>query len=148
VTDVQGFVESSKFEPGAGASDAQEVERLTADAQAVFIVLLAIARDAAISTEGPDAVRAETIRFDDDLAVVLEVLADRIGRGRVAAASEVSGALAAFERSTAAQVDAAGGHAPGAGALELYRELALAVNRLASSAGRSIPTAARSIVAG
>ncbi len=37
---------------------------------------------------------------------------------------------------------------PGAGALELYRELALAVNRLASSAGRSIPTAARSIVAG
>src|SRR4030095_5148472 len=33
VADVQGYVESSKFEPGVGAEEAQEVERLTADAQ-------------------------------------------------------------------------------------------------------------------
>src|SRR5262249_187583 len=33
VTDVQGFIESSKFESGADAGDAEAVERLTADAQ-------------------------------------------------------------------------------------------------------------------
>ena len=52
VADVQGFIESSKFEAGGGAEDAQEVERLTADAQAVFVVLLAIARDAARQPTG------------------------------------------------------------------------------------------------
>ncbi len=137
VTDVQGFIESSKFEPGVESADAQQVERLTADAQAVFVVLLAIARDAATVTGSPAAVRAATIRVDDDVAVVLEVLADRIGQGGVAAVSEISGALAAFEQSIAAQVDAPGAHVTRAGALELYRELVLAVNRLASSGERS-----------
>jgi multidrug resistance protein MdtO len=148
VTDVQGFIESSKFEPGAGAADAQEVERLTADAQAVFVVLLAIARDAATVTGNPDAVRAVTIRVDDDVALVLEALADRVRQGGGAAASTISGSLASFERSIAAPVAAAGAHVTCAGALELYRELAVAVNRLASSGGRSIPTAAHSMVAG
>src|SRR5207245_8817271 len=91
VTDVQGFSESSKFEPGAGAADAQAVERLTADAQAVFLVLLAIARDAASAAGRPAAVRAVTARVDQDVAVILEALADRIGPGGVASASEVSG---------------------------------------------------------
>ena len=149
VTDVQGFIESSKFEPGAGAADAQAVERLTADAQAVFLVLLAIARDAASAARRPDALRAATTRVDQDGAVILEALADRIGPGGVASASEVSGSLAAFERSiAAAHADAAGEQATGEGPLGLYRELAVAVSRLAESGGRAIPTAARSIVAG
>jgi multidrug resistance protein MdtO len=149
VTDVQGFIESSKFEPGAGAADAQAVERLTADAQAVFLVLLAIARDAASAARRPDALRATTARVDQDVAVILEGLAHRIGPGGVASASEVSGSLAAFERSiAAAHADAAGEQATGEGPLGLYRELAVAVSRLAESGGRAIPTAARSIVAG
>jgi len=149
VTDVQGFIESSKFEPGAGAADAQAVERLTADAQAVFLVLLAIARDAASAARRPDALRAATTRVDQDVAVILEGLAHRIGPGGVASASEVSGSLAAFERSiAAAHADAAGEQATGEGPLGLYRELAVAVSRLAESGGRAIPTAARSIVAG
>ena len=149
VTDVQGFIESSKFEPGAGAADAQAVERLTADAQAVFLVLLAIARDAASTARRPDALRATTTRVDQDVAVILEGLAHRIGPGGVAPASEVSGSLAAFERSiAAAHADAAGEQATGEGPLGLYRELAVAVSRLVESGGRAIPTAARSIVAG
>jgi multidrug resistance protein MdtO len=149
VTDVQGFIESSKFEPGAGAADAQAVERLTADAQAVFLVLLAIARDAASAARRPDALRATTARVDQDVAVILEGLAHRIGPGGVASASEVSGSLAAFERSiAAAHADAAGEQVTGEGPLGLYRELAVAVSRLAESGGRAIPTAARSIVAG
>jgi len=146
---VQGFIESSKFEPGAGAADAQAVERLTADAQAVFLVLLAIARDAASAARRPDALRAATTRVDQDVAVILEGLAHRIGPGGVASASEVSGSLAAFERSiAAAHADAAGEQATGEGPLGLYRELAVAVSRLAESGGRAIPPAARSIVAG
>lgn len=46
VADVQGFIESSKFEPAAGAVDAEVVQRLIANAQTVFLVLLAIAHDA------------------------------------------------------------------------------------------------------
>ena len=73
--------------------------------------------------------------------MVLEALADRIGQGGEVL-SEVSGSMTAFEQSITAQVDAAGRHMTCAGALELYRELALAVDRLASSGGLSMPTAA------
>jgi len=147
VTDVQGFIESSKFEPGAGAADTQEVQRLTADAQAVFLVLLAIARDAALAARRPDAVDAAAIRVDQEVAVVLDALADRVEQGGVAAASEVRGLLDAFERSIG-ELTAAGERVTCAGALGLYRDLAVAVNRLAASGGRSIPPAAPAIVAG
>jgi multidrug resistance protein MdtO len=148
VADVQGFVESSKFEPGAGAADAQQVERLTADAQAAFVVLLAIARDAATLTGNPDAVRAVTGRVDDDAALVLEALANRVEQDGGAAASTISGSLASFERSIAALVAAAEARVTWAGALALYRELAVAVNRLTASSVRSIPTAAHPLVGG
>ena len=146
VTDVQGFIESSKFEAGAGATDAQTVERLTADAQTVFLVLLAIARDAAAAATPPDVVRAAAIRVDEDVAAILEGLAERVRPGETTAAIDVNGSLAALERSIAAQVDAIGGDVTYAGTFELYRELAVAVNRAASSEGRSVHTAALSPV--
>jgi len=146
VTDVQGFVESSKFEPGSGAADAEEVEGLTADAQAVFVVLLAIARDTETLAGAPGTVRAMASRVDDDMALVLEALADRVGQGGGAASSTISGSLASFERSIAALVAAAGARVTCAGALDLYRELAVAVNRLTASSVRSIPTAALAAV--
>ena len=148
VADVQGFIESSKFEVEAHGADAQAVQRLTADAQAVFVVLLAIARNAASSSGGPDAVRAGSSRVGEDAGVVLEVVADRIGHGAVAAVNEVRGSLAAFEQSMAAHVDATGQRAIGASALDLYRELAVAVHRLAGSDGLATPPVAHSIVAG
>src|SRR5207247_11187991 len=67
VTDVQGFIESSKFEPGAGAADTQEVQRLTAEAQAVFLVLLAFARAAALAARRPAAVDAAGARVAEDV---------------------------------------------------------------------------------
>ena len=148
ITDVQGFVESSKFEPGAGAADAQAVERLTADAQTVFLVLLAIARDAESAAMRPDAVRAAAIRVDEDVAAILDRLAERLQPGGVGPATDADASLAALERSIAAQVDAFGEAATHAGALDLYRELAAAVNRVASSdmvghdAPISVPTEA------
>jgi multidrug resistance protein MdtO len=148
VADVQGFIESSKFEPAADAADAQAVERLTADAQAVFLVLLAIARDAESATAmRPDTVRAVSIRVDEDAAAILERLADRVRRGAAVPPTDVTGSLAAFERSIAAQVDAVGENATYAGALVLHRELAAAVDRVASSAMLLIPEAVHSPVA-
>jgi len=130
VADVQGFIESSKFEPGADGADAQAVERRTADAQSVFLVLLAIARDAASTARRPDALRAAMIRVDEDVAAILE------GHAEI----DVNDSLAAFERSIAAQVE-------GSGTLALYRELAVAVNRVALGDRRSITAVALSPVA-
>jgi Fusaric acid resistance protein family len=133
VTDVQGFIESSKFELGAGAADAEAVERLTADAQTVFLVLLAIARDAESAALRPDAVRAASMRVGEHVAAILEGIGDRVRRGGAGPAIDVDGSLAAFERSIAAHVDAVGEDATYAGPLVLYRELAVAVNRTASN---------------
>src|SRR5262249_26537349 len=142
VTDVRGFIESSKFEPGAGAADAQAVQRLTADAQTLFLVLLAVARDAASAARRPDAVRAAMHCVDEDVAATLVGVADRARPGGVAPAIDVNGSLVALERSMAAQVDATGENVTYAGALVLYRELVVAMNRVASSDLRSIRAAA------
>jgi len=112
----------------------------------VFVVLLAIARDTETLAGAPGTVRAMASRVDDDMALVLEALADRVGQGGGAASSTISGSLASFERSIAALVAAAGARVTCAGALDLYRELAVAVNRLTASSVRSIPTAALAAV--
>ncbi len=142
VADVQGFIESSKFESGTGAADAQAVERLTADAQTVFLVVLAITRDAESAAMYPDVVRAATIQVDEDAAAILEGLADHVQHGRATPAMTGDGSLSAFERSIAAQVDAVGEDATHAGTLSLYRELAVAVNRVAASGTLAVRAAA------
>jgi len=133
VTDVQGFIESSKFEPGAAAADAQAVQRLTADAQTVFLVLLAIARDAESAPMRPDAVRAVTIRVDENAAAILEELADRLQQGGATHAIAREGSLAALDRSIAVQATAVGPDQAHAGTLWLYGELAVAMKRVASA---------------
>jgi multidrug resistance protein MdtO len=138
LTDVQGFIESSKFEPGADGADAHAIERLTADAQSVFLVLLAIAREAESAAMRPDTVPATTPRVDADVATILDGLADRIRPGGTVRETDLNGALAAFESSIAAQGDAIGEDVTHAGTLALYRELAVAVRRLASSDRRSV----------
>jgi multidrug resistance protein MdtO len=142
VTDVQGFVESSKFEPGAAGADAQAVQRLTADGQAVFLVLLAIAHHAESAPMRPDAVRAATIHVDESAATILEGLADRVQRGETTPAIDRDGSLAAFERAIAAQADAVGQAAIRAETLSLYSELAVAVHRLASGGTSQLRVAA------
>ena len=147
VADVQGFIESSKFESGTGAGDAQTVERRTADAQTVFLVLLAIAREATAAARPPEALHTATIRVDDDVAAILDGVAARVRNDGAAPMIDVDRALAALERSLAAQANASGDGATYAGALSLYRELAVAVTRVASDDRRSMTDMALSHVA-
>jgi multidrug resistance protein MdtO len=132
VTDVQGFIESSKFEAGAAAADAQTVQRLTADAQTVFLVLLAIARQGAAVARPPDAMQAAMSRVDHDVAVILDGVADRIRPSGAAPVIDVDGSGPALEPSFGSDADALGAAIP-AGSLRLYRELAAAVNRVADN---------------
>jgi multidrug resistance protein MdtO len=133
VTDVQGFIESSKFELSDAATDPQVVARLTADAQTVFLVLLAIARDAEPLDLRPDAVRTKTIQIDDAAAAILEGLAERVDRADASPAIAVDDLLADVERSIAGLSDAQLAHTVYAGTLVLYRELAVAIQRVATS---------------
>ena len=76
VADVQGFIESSKFEPGATADEV--IQQLTGDAQVVFLLLLAIARD---EGELSEAAREPTLRLMTDVAAFLEAGAVRLRAG-------------------------------------------------------------------
>jgi multidrug resistance protein MdtO len=138
VADVQGFVESSKFEAGADGADAQAVQRLTAEAQTVFLLLLAIARAAAAAARPADAVQAAMMRLDADVAAILEALASGVRDGAAARAIDVEGPLAALERSIAAQVDAVRDDGRYAPTTALYGELSVAVNRVVTAHRRSM----------
>jgi multidrug resistance protein MdtO len=142
VTDVQGFVESSKFEPGAGAADAQAVQQLTGDAQMVFLVLLSIARDAESAPMRTDAVRTATIRVGEAASALLEALAERVQHDGARPPMDDDRLLTAFERSIADQAAAVGEETTYSGVLGLYRQLAVAVSRVASSEWRSVRAAA------
>jgi len=142
VTDVQGFIESSKFEPGAGAADAQAVQQLTGDAQMVFLVLLSIARHAESAPMRADAVRAATIRVGEGAAALLEALAEHVQRDGATPPIGDDHLLTAFEHSIAAQAAAIGQETTYSGALGLYRQLAVTVSRVASSDWRSVGAAA------
>ena len=133
VTDVQAFIESSKFEAAAGvAADAQTVARLTADAQTAFVVLLAIARDAASAAPPSAALRSATLRVEDAIASLLDRVADRIRDNVKAPAMAIDASLADLEHSIAAQAEVAGDGGHHTGALALYRELSVAVRRVVS----------------
>jgi len=124
VADVQGFIESSKFESDAG--NATAIQQLTGDAQSVFLVLLAIARH---EDALPPTARDETMRLPVDSAAALETIAERLQADGEMPAIDLDGTLAALERDS----NAHGSHDDEAwrGRRVLYRELVLAVNRLA-----------------
>jgi len=86
-----------------------------------------------------DAVDAAAIRVDQEVAVVLDALADRVEQGGVA--SERGQGIARRLRASIGELTAAGDDDM-RGSTWLYRDLAVAVNRLAASGGRSIPPAA------
>lgn len=124
VADVQGFIESSKFEPDAAGAVA--IQQLTGDAQTVFLVLLAIARH---EDALPQTAREATLQLPMNAATALEALAEHLLRGGEVPAIDLDSALAAVEREITA-------HGPledeaCRGRLVLYRELVVAINRLA-----------------
>jgi len=129
VADVQGFSESSKFEPGAVSPG--EIERLTGDAQSVFLVLLALARDERGRAAFPDAVREATMQVDTNTLAVLTAVAELVQSGAAAPPLDLGEALGKIERSVTAH-DELGTDANEAcqGRIALYRELVAAVKRL------------------
>jgi plasmid stabilization system protein ParE len=124
VADVQGFIEASKFEPGAAGVVA--IQRLIGDAQTVFLVLLAIARQQGAL---PPTAHETTRRLPMDAAAAVEAVAEHLRRGGPRPAFDLDGTLTTVERDIAAHgpLEDEAVH----GRLLLYRELVVAVNRLA-----------------
>jgi flagellar hook-length control protein FliK len=130
VEDVQGLIESSKFE--AGDLELDEIQKRTGDAQLVFVLLLSLARQGRNIAQS-NVVRAAEVALDNVIATALETLAMRVAGGSEPPVPELDDALNAFERSMpgtdALDKDAA---AHFAGRLALYRTLVAAVKQVSS----------------
>jgi len=137
VADVQGFIESSKYEPGGAGTG--EIERVTGDAQSVFLVLLAIARDESGRAALPDAVREAMRQLDTNVATVLTAVAERVQNRQAAPPIDVDEAMGVVESVVSSHAEQ-GRVADEAcrERLALYRELVAAVKRLAQG-GLSSP---------
>jgi len=131
VEDAQVLIESSKFEPGA--PDVGEAQKLIGEAQIVFILLLALARQRP-GIALPDVIRAATVELDDAISTALLTLETNVaGRSQTTALNRES-MMDAFERC----VDA-GRNVPGEPAVEYlltdYRALVATLHRLSSETG-------------
>jgi hypothetical protein len=128
VGDVQGLIESSKFE--AGDLDVNEIQKRTGDGQLVFVLLLSLARD---TTRLPDTMRAAAFDLDTAVATTLEATATRLIGGSQLAEPDLDGSLDRFEHSmtsTDALDKETAFHF--AGRLALYRTLVAAVKQVSS----------------
>jgi hypothetical protein len=130
VAEVQGLIESSKFEPHD--LDLDVLEKKTADAQIVFVLLLTLARH----RRDPDlseVMRGRALEIDGAVAKTLEALAARVSQGPRMRTPELEVALAALQRSLAklpgASADAATTDDP-SGPVGLYRSLVTTLTRL------------------
>ncbi len=130
VQEIQGHIESSKFEPGG--VEVSQIQKLTADAQTVFILLLSLARQSRDIAQS-NMVRATANELDSAIATTLETLATR-GRWRLELPiPPLEDRLNIFERamtSTDALDQEAAAHF--AERLALYRALVAAIERLSS----------------
>ena len=130
VAEIQALIESSKFEPHD--LDIAALERKTADAQIVLVLLLTLARhqrDPGLS----EAMRARTREIDGAAAKTLEALASRAARIPGSTTPDLDAALAAMERSVADLPEIrAGASAVDDAPLGLYRSLAATIKQLSS----------------
>jgi multidrug resistance protein MdtO len=101
VDDIQGLIESSKFESGALQLD--EIQKRTGDAQLVFVLLLSLVRQAPYPNRIPDTVRAAAINLDKSVATALEALANHISAGSQPAVPELDDRLNSFEQAIGGQ---------------------------------------------
>ena len=130
VEEVQGLIESSKFE--SGDLDLDEIQKRTGDGQLVFVLLLSLARESRDIAQS-NVVRTAEVALDNVIATALEALAMRAAGGPETPVPALEDALNAFERSMAG-TDALDKEAAAyfAGRLALYRALVAAINRLSS----------------
>jgi len=132
VEDIQGLIESSKFE--LGAFKLSEIQKHTGDAQIVFILLLALARERQ-EVMLPDVVRAAAVRLDNAMAATLLALEAHVTSGSQPALPNLEGMMDAFESSVAAGANAPDEAAAGTRVTErlaIYRALVAAIKRLSS----------------
>jgi hypothetical protein len=130
VEEVQGLIESSKFE--AGDFKLSEIQKLTGDAQIIFVLLLSLARQGRDVTQ-PNVVRTAAIELDGVVATALVALSARAAGGSAPAVPELEDNLDAFEPSiTGADALDKEAAAHFAGRLALYRTLVAAIKRLSS----------------
>ncbi len=129
VQDAQGLIESSKFELGDFKLDA--IQKVTGDAQIVFVLLLSLARQSRATPHVPRVVEAAVVDLDNEVAAALEGLATPVGGGVQPAMPEFDDALNAFERSMA-DTDTLDHEAAAhlAGQLALYRTLVGAIKKI------------------
>jgi multidrug resistance protein MdtO len=128
VEEVQGHIESSKFEPGD--LEVSQIQKLTGDAQTIFILLLSLARQSRDLAES-NVVRATANEFDSVIAMSLETLATRAAGGSESPIPALNNALNVFESSTT-DTDALDKETAAhfAGRLTIYRALVAAIERL------------------
>jgi hypothetical protein len=130
---VQQLVAETTFEPGA--AEREVMLQLLAEAQAAFLVLLALVQDRAdAALRGVPALAWDAAnRCDATVAESFEGLADGIEDKQRRPWPDLAGALAALERSKAARLHdgTAAATAPlEHGRLALYRQLVPLVERL------------------
>jgi multidrug resistance protein MdtO len=136
VAEAQGLIESSKFE--SHELDLDVVQRRTADAQVVFVLLLALARlrrDPGL----PEPAQAAALGVDDAVAKTLEAMAARVSHGRELPTPDLQDALDALERSSVALPARAGAAIAdeASGPLGLYRSLVATLIPLTPAPSRS-----------
>src|SRR5262245_46837201 len=133
---VQQLVAETTFEPGA--AEREVMLQLLAEAQAAFLVLLALVQDRAdaVLRGVPVIAREAANRCDAAVAESFEALAAGIEGQPRQPWPDLAGALAALERSTAARLQARTAEATAPheyGRLALYRQLVPLVERLGAS---------------
>jgi Fusaric acid resistance protein family len=98
VEDVQGLIESSKFESGDLQVDA--IQKCTGDGQLIFVLLLSLARQSRDIAQS-NVVRTAEVELDSVIATALEALATRAAGGSEPPVPELENSLNGFDRSRA-----------------------------------------------
>ncbi len=143
VKDVQELIESSKFE--SGDLKVSEIQKLTGDAQIIFILLLSLARQSHDIAQS-NVIRTAAVELDNVIATTLEALAIRAAGSSEAPVPALEDTLNVFERSmtsTDALDKEAAAHF--AGRLAIYRTLIAAIKRLSSESLKTAQDGHRSL---
>ena len=131
VEDIQGLIESSKFEPAA--CKLCEIQKVTGEAQIIFILLLSLTRHMQ-NARYPNEVRAAAMELDSALATTLLALATQLADGSQAVAQHYQATTVAYEHylTVSAREHGETGAHPLDESLALYRALVIAIKRIAS----------------
>ncbi len=130
VENLQGLIESSKFE--LGAFNLSEIQKLMGEAQIIFILLLTLARQRRDVT-APNEVRAAAVELDEAMAAALLALSTRIASNSQPAAPNLEDMMDSLERHVAVCTNAPGETAASHQLAEcsaLYRSLVAAIKQL------------------